>query len=160
MDTWKAEQEWYSTFTLACINKYASEFQLWIVWYPEDPVCNLHPAVVLQASFLRPRHWWMEMFQAGWETRCIRGQHSKGVTNWIMTHEGQIWARDLASKVTLRSRSVLHSSLLILSLPSGTPAFTALRVHARTHIKMYNSRSAVSRLCVCAAKHRLWWAIG
>ncbi len=81
----------------------------------------------------------MEMSQADWVMRCIRGQHSKGATNWIMTHEGQIWARDLASKVALGSRSVLHSRLLILSLQSGTPAFAAPHMHAHTHITMCTS---------------------
>lgn len=80
------------------------------------------------------------MFQTDWVMRCIRGQHSKGATNWIMTHERQIWARDLASKVALGSRSVLHSRLLILSLQSGTPAFTAPHMHAHTHINTHTSR--------------------
>lgn len=71
--------------------------------------------------------------------RCIRGQHSKGATNWIMTHEGQIWARDLDSKVTPGSRSVLHSRLIILSPQSGTPALTAPHIHAHTHINMYTA---------------------
>lgn len=71
--------------------------------------------------------------------RCIRGQHSKGATNWIMTHEGQIWAGDLASKVAMGSRSVLHSRLLILSRQTGTPAFAAPHTHAHTHMNMYTT---------------------
>lgn len=71
--------------------------------------------------------------------RCIRGQHSKGATNWIMTHEGQIWAGDLASKVAMGSRSVLHSRLLILSRQTGTPAFAAPHTHAHTHMNTYTS---------------------
>lgn len=64
--------------------------------------------------------------------RCKRGQHSKGATNWIMTHEGQIWAGDLAPKVTPGSRSVLHSRLIILALLSGAPALAGPHMHAHT----------------------------
>lgn len=100
-----------------------------IVLYFDDLVYKWTPPVVIQLGWLRPHSWWMEMFKAHWVTRCIRGQHSRGVTNWIMTHEGQIWARDLASKVTLGSRSVLHSRPVILSLMSGTLAFTVQHIH-------------------------------
>lgn len=75
--------------------------------------------------------------------RCKRGQHSKGATNWIMTHEGQIWAGDLASKVTPGSRSVLHSRLLILSLQSGTPALTGPHMHAHTYEHVHLSLSGL-----------------
>lgn len=59
-----------------------------------------------------------------------------------MTHEGQIWAGDLASEVTPGSRSVLHSRLVILSLQSGTPALTGPHMHAHTseHVHLSLSR--------------------
>lgn len=76
--------------------------------------------------------------------RCKRGQHSKGATNWIMTHEGQIWAGDLAPKVAKGSRSVLHSRLIILSLQSGTPALTGPHMHAHTEKHVLFSLSGLS----------------
>lgn len=76
--------------------------------------------------------------------RCKRGQHSKGATNWIMTHEGQIWAGDLASKVTPGSRSGLHSRLIILSLQSGRPALAGPHMHAHTSKHVHFSLSGLS----------------
>lgn len=61
-----------------------------------------------------------------------------------MTHEGQIWAGDLASKVAPGSRSVLHSRLVILSLQSGTPALTGPHMHAHTQKHAHFSLSGLS----------------
>lgn len=60
-----------------------------------------------------------------------------------MTHEGQIWAGDLASKVTPGSRSVLHTRLLILSLQSGRPALTGPHMHAHSYEHVHLSLSGL-----------------
>lgn len=119
-------------FVEVCINGAGSGFQPWnanlVPWGSSPRLLQL----LSSAEQLRPHCQWMEMFQADWVMRCKGGQHSKGATNWIMTHEGQIWAGDLASKVTPGSRSVLHSRLVILSLQSGTPALAGPHTHAHT----------------------------
>lgn len=119
-------------FVEVCINGAVSGFQPWNVnlvpWGSSPRILQL----LSSAEQLRPRCRWMEMFQADWVMRCKRGQHSKGATNWIMTHEGQIWAGDLAPEVTPGSRSVLHSRLIILALQSGTPAHAGPHMLAHT----------------------------
>lgn len=134
----------YYLFVEVCINGTGSDFPRWnfnlVPWRSSSRILQL----LSSAEQRGPHCQWMEMFQADWVMRCKRGQHSKGATNWIMTHEGQIWAGDLASKVTPGSRSVLHSRLIILSLQSGTPALTGPHMHAHTYEHVHLSFSGLS----------------
>lgn len=137
----KTDIYFFYAFVEFCINGTVSHFPPWNVNLVPWGSSSVIPQLLSSADRLWPHCQWMEMFQADWVMRCKRGQHSKGATNWIMTHEGQIWVGDLASKVTAGSRSVLHSRLIILSLQSGTPALTGPHTHAHTYKHVHLSVS-------------------